>query len=105
MAVLRRDGFMSLDAGEKPGTLLTKPFVLTGAKLLVNVDAADGALDVEVLDTAGNTVAVSEPVLGDQPRATIQWLSGDLAALKGKTITLRFKLRNASFYSFWVGTS
>ena len=105
LAVLRGDGFMSLDAGEKPGTLLTKPFVLTGTKLLVNADATDGALDVEVLDTAGNTVAVSEPVLGDQPHATIQWMSSDLADLKGKTITLRFKLRTASLYSFWVGGS
>ena len=28
-----------------------------------------------------------------------------LADLKGKTITLRFKLRTASLYSFWVGGS
>ncbi len=105
LAVLRRDGFMSLDAGEKPGTLLTKPFVLTGAKLLVNVDAAEGSLEAEVLDAEGKTLAVSQPIVGDQLRATVQWKSGDLADLKGKTITLRFKLRNASFYSFWVGAS
>jgi len=105
LAVLRRDGFMSLDAGEKPGTLLTKPFVLTGTKLLVNADVADGALEVELLDAKGNTVAVSEPVLGDQLRATVRWKSGNLADMKGKRITLRFKLRNGSFYSFWVGGS
>jgi len=101
LAVLRRDGFISLDAGEQPGTLLTKPFVLTGARLLVNVDAADGTLDAEVLDSEGNAVAVSRSVVGDQLRAVVQWKSGDLADLKSKTITLRFKLRKASFYSFW----
>ena len=97
---------MSLDTGEKPGTLLTKPFVLTGAKLLVNANVADGgALEVEGLDAAGDISAIAKPVLGDQLRATVQWKWGDLADLKGKTIDLRFKLRNASLYSFWVGES
>ncbi len=102
LAVLRRDGFISLDAGQQPGTLLTKPFVLTGGKLLVNVDAADGTLEVDILDTEKKILAVSEPVVGDQLHAIVQWESGAPADLKGKTITLRFKLRNASFYSFWI---
>ena len=39
LAVLRRDGFMSLDAGDEEGTLTTRPFSLPGEKLFVNVDA------------------------------------------------------------------
>lgn len=101
LAVLRRDGFISLDAGETPGTLLTRPFVLAGTTLHANVDAAGGEADVTVLDGGGQTVAVSEPVSGDKPRVMLRWKSGDLTALRGKTVSLRFALRNARLYSFW----
>ncbi|HUY32397.1 MAG TPA: hypothetical protein VMV69_06420 [Pirellulales bacterium] len=101
LAVLRRDGFISLDAGEEPGTLLTKPFVLVGTKLHVNIDATAGELAVTVLDGDGRSVAVSEPVAGDHLRAAPRWKSGGLAGFKGRTVSLRFTLRNARFYSFW----
>jgi hypothetical protein len=101
LAVLRRDGFISLDAGEDPGTVLTKPFVLGSTTLHVNVDASAGELDVTILDGGGQTIAVSEPVTGDQPRATMQWKSGDLANVKGQTVSLRFALRKGRLYSFW----
>ena len=101
LAVLRRDGFISLDAGMEPGTLLTKPFVLGGSTLQVNVDAKSGELGVTVLDGDGQTVAVAEPVTGDQTRAVLRWKSGDLAGVKGKTVCLQFTIRNARFYSFW----
>lgn len=101
LAVLRRDGFVSLDAGSDSGTLLTRAFVLGRPALRVNVDANAGALDVTVLDADGGTVAVSEPVTGDQPRAALRWKSGDLADVTGKPVSLRFTLRNAQLYSFW----
>ena len=102
LAVLRRDGFVSLDAGEEPGTLLTKPFVLAGTTLHVNVDARAGELGVTVLGGDGQTVAVSEPVMGDQPRAALRWKSGDLDSVKDTTVSLRLSLRNARLYSFWA---
>ncbi len=101
LAVLRRDGFVSLDAGEEPGTLLTKPFVLAGTTLSVNVDAKAGELNVTVLDGDGQTVAVSEPVTGNQPHAALRWKSGNLNSVKGKTVSLRLSLSNARLYSFW----
>lgn len=102
LAVLRRDGFVSLDAGEEPGTLLTKPFVLAGTTLHVNVDARAGELGVTVLGEDGQTVAVAEPVVGDQPRAALRWKSGDLDSVKDKTVSLRLSLHNALLYSFWA---
>ena len=101
LAVLRRDGFISLDAGEEPGSLLTKPFRLSGTTLHVNVDAKSGEVDVTVLDGGGQTVAVSEPVTGDLPRAVLRWKSGNFDNVKGKTVSLRFALRKARLYSFW----
>ena len=101
LAVLRRDGFISLDAGQEPGTLLTKPFVLAGSSLHVNADAGSGDVDVTVLDGTNQIVAVSEPVTGDRPRAALRWSSGNLDAVKGKAVRLRLSLRNARLYSFW----
>ena len=55
LATIRADGFVSVDAGEKPGTLVTRPVTLGGTTLLVNAAvAAGGYLKVELRDTAGN---------------------------------------------------
>ena len=123
LAVLRRDGFMSLDAGEQAGTVLTKPFDLPGDTLFVNVnchpdkdqaywrlksgerlsDALKGECGVEVLDRAGNVVAVSVPIKGgDHPRAEVKWRQDHLADLKGRKVSLRFTLRQAQLYSYWI---
>lgn len=101
LAVLRRDGFVSLDAGADRGTLVTKPFVPAGTTLCVNVDAKDGELEVEVLDATGKPIAHSESVSGDQPRAMLRWKSGDLSGVKEKPASLRIGLRRAKLYSFW----
>lgn len=105
LAVLRRDGFVSLDADVNEGMLWTRPFVAPGTKLWVNVDAAGGTLKIEALDAAGKVLAVSEPILSDQPRAAVAWASGDLSNLKDQNVTLRFKLRKARLYSFWLDES
>jgi hypothetical protein len=102
LAVLRRDGFISMDAGEEPGALLTKPFECSGTKLLINVDAAKGDLKVDVLDNNCGLVASSKAIVGDKLRAVVEWKSGDLADLEGRSISLRFTLREASLYSFWM---
>ena len=39
LAMLRRDGFISLDAAEKEGTLLTKSFKVNGKELFLNLNA------------------------------------------------------------------
>ena len=102
LAVLRRDGFISLDAGEAPGTLLTRPFVVRGTKMFVNVDAVNGSLDVEVLDRDRKSLAISKAIDSDQARTDVHWKMGDLSHLKGKTVSLRFTLQKAKLYSFWL---
>jgi len=102
LATLRRDGFISLDAGENAGTLVTRRFAAGGAKLCVNADAAGGNWNVEVLDDEGNAMATSETIAGDQRHAIVSWKSGDWAKLHGQTVHLRFTLRGTRFYSFWL---
>jgi hypothetical protein len=102
LAVLRRDGFISLDAGEPEGTLLTEPFTLPGEKLFVNVEALQGELRAEILDPAGEVLAASAPLTGDLLRGEVSWPQGNFAELKGQTVRLRFRLRQARFYSYWL---
>ena len=101
LAVLRRDGFISLDAGEKEGTLLTQPFRAPATKLFVNVGAAEGELRVEVLAKNGKVLAVSAPIRGDQLRGKVRWQKGNMGDFDGKAVSIRFTLRNAAFYSYW----
>ena len=71
LATLRRDGFVSLDAGADAGTLVTRPFTLPQGDLNLNTDAANGRIDVEIVDTEGHLLLALPPVSGDQPRCKI----------------------------------
>lgn len=102
LAVLRRDGFISLDAGEEIGTVTTEPFVVPTGKLRVNVDAHEGELKVEVLERHNAVLAESAPIASDLPQGEIQWERGDLADLRGQSVRIRFKLKNASLYAYWL---
>ncbi|MBI4874608.1 MAG: hypothetical protein HY822_08245 [Acidobacteria bacterium] len=111
LAKLRLDGFVSMDAGQEGGYLVTRPFKLADAGLYLNADAARGELRVEVLDETGKPVpgfarAGSEPVRASSVRHLARWGRGSsLAALKGRTVMLKFYLRNASLYSFAIDSN
>ena len=111
LATLRRDGFASMDAGEKPGTLTTAPVVFQGRFPFVNVAAASGRLRAEILDAEGNVIApFSEancaPVQADSTHRRLQWQgAADLGALSGKPVRFRFHLTNGELYAFWVSRS
>ena len=109
LAKLRLDGFVSLDAEEGPGYATTRPFLLEGTGLHVNLKAPRGELRVELLDhqtqkpLRGYSLQESEPVTGDDLDLQLRWKSGsDLSSLVGTTLQLRFVLKNASLYSYWV---
>ena len=102
LAVLRRDGFISLDAGELPGILRTRAFMLPGTRLYVNVDAPNGTLSVEALDDAGTVLAASAPLTGDLPSGEVAWAQGHAARLRSQPIRLRFTLCNGNMYSYWI---
>jgi len=106
LAKLRLDGFVSLDAGEAGGTVVTKPLVVDGDSLRINLDASKGDVRAEILDAAGKralpgyTIGDSVAASGDRVDAELRWRAASVAALKGRTVRLRFALRNASLYSF-----
>jgi hypothetical protein len=125
LAKLRRDGFVSYDAAEPTGTLLTKPLQFeAGRRLHVNADASSGHVRVEVLPASeredapigfppwrlvyggpvpGYTLDDAVPVSGDHLDAVVSWKGGsDFSRFAGEWIALRFSMENASLYSFWV---
>jgi hypothetical protein len=108
MAVLRRDGFASLDAAGEEGVLTTRPLLFKGNHLFVNVAAREGELRVEILDEKGEVIepfskTACQPMQGDATLLPVTWESGgDLSSIAGKAVRFRFYVRNGSLYSFWV---
>lgn len=108
VAMLRRDGFASMDGGSEGGALTTRPVTFNGRHLFVNADVPDGTLRAEVRDMNGQpiapfTLANSVPYTGNQTLAKLAWTGGDdLSALSGQPVRFLFELENGSLYAFWI---
>lgn len=108
LATLRRDGFASMEAGEKAGTLTTRPIRFKGDRLFVNFAAPRGELRVEVLTLDGKTYGPFSaenciPLRGDSTRQAVTWKNADsLARAANKNVRLRFTLTNGALYAFWI---
>jgi len=108
IAFLRRDGFVSMEAGEKTASLTTRPVTFDGSRVFVNAATPKGELRVEILDEAGHpiapyTLANCRPIAADSTLEPVAWNgAGDVAALRGRTVRFRFTLRQGALYAFWV---
>jgi hypothetical protein len=108
VAILRRDGFASMNAGDESGTLTTRPLTFRGRHLLVNAAVPRGELRVEALDDAGRVIAPfsadnCRPMTADSTRQPVTWRGADdLATLSGRRVKFRFLLRHGDLYAFWV---
>ena len=103
LAVLRRNGFVSRDAGPRGGTLRTPPVVLDASKLTVNADVA-GQLQVRLLDGSGKPIAGFDaedcrPVQGDMLNHPIEWKK-PLGALDPQTVHIEFLMKDTELYGF-----
>jgi hypothetical protein len=108
LAILRRDGFASLDAGEAEGTLTTRPVIFHGKHLFINADADSGELRAEALDQNGQVISPFSrdnciPIRSDKTLQAVHWEGAhDLSALAGEPVRFRFHLKNSQLYAFWV---
>jgi hypothetical protein len=107
LAVLRLDGWCSLDAGYGGGTVLTQPEVLPQGDLWVNAKADWGKVVVELLDETGQLLpgaVASEPLTADGVRQLVTWPAGNTPIWPAdQPVRLRFKLENARLYSWGSG--
>ena len=110
LATLRKDGFASLDAGDKEGTILTKRLAGVSGPLHVNCTSSAGWVKVELLDGDGKVI----PGFGRYDCTVLQGDSVDQVVAWGEkkelpagipAVRVRFLLKNAAVYSFMAGES
>lgn len=119
VAFAKPDRFVMQTAGDEPGYLITKEFVLEGNRLRLNCyypkrkDCLH-SLKVEIIrhpslgghggfraPYEGFSFADCETVKENSTEALVKWKGGaDLSALQGKPVYLRFQMRNMSLFSF-----
>ncbi|HWB95706.1 MAG TPA: hypothetical protein VG672_03365 [Bryobacteraceae bacterium] len=104
---LRLDGFASLHAGYRGGEAVTRPLRFTGSRLELNyATSAAGGVRVEIQDAEGKplpgySLADTVETIGDELARDVSWKQGaGVSALAGKTVRLRFVLKDADLYSF-----
>lgn len=104
---LRLDGFASVHAGMKGGSLVTKPIRFEGKALWLNFSSsAAGNIAVEILDENGVVIpGFSQkdcaPVFGDAIDRMVVWNSSQkLGSLAGRIVRLRFYINDADLYAF-----
>ncbi len=109
LATLRYNGFVSLDAGQNPGMVLTNPMRGIEGQLFVNADAGSGALRVEIIDDIkgkpipGYTADECVPVTGDGIAQPVRWRSNKELPGTKQAIRIRFLLKNTSLFGFYAG--
>ena len=105
LATLRRDGFVSINAGKDGGVMTTRPFLFLGDTLVLNADASQGSISIEALDGTGKPIKGfgrdnSVTLTTDSIRHTLAWKGHkDLHQLQGRPIRLRFYLKQARVFS------
>ncbi len=106
-AVFRKDGFVSIHANSKGGSVLTKPLRFSGGELVLNyATSAAGSIRVELRDEKGAALPGyssidCEDIFGDETEYTVRWRQNASAAkYAGKPVRLFFQLRDADIFSY-----
>lgn len=99
LAVLRRDGFISLDAGDKLGSVTTQLFKLPAGELHLNADASRGFVQAALLDASDRVRCETSSMTGDYLRGRMTWTT----PLPGTNSEVRLRLtaRHAALFSYW----
>jgi hypothetical protein len=114
-ARLRRDGFISLQAGRPLGALITRPFTLQSDAIFINARAWSGEIRAELVEVwserkegdfggrkiKGFTAADFQTFRGDSTRHELRW-KGDLSTLRGKRLLLKLALSCAEIWSVTI---
>ena len=108
LATLRKDGFVSLDAGDEPASVTTRPIAHGTGPLWLNAEASGGSVRVEVLGADGK--AIPGYAVGDCTPMTVNsvgyrmvWRDSNELPSDDAPVRLRFHLTRASLYSFHAG--
>lgn len=104
---LRIDGFVSAKTRNEQGELVTRPFTFEGKRLSLNVATSGfGWVKVELQDAEGKpiegyTLKDADIIYGDSLDRTVGWQGKqDVSELTGKSLRMRFVMRETDLYSF-----
>ena len=105
--IQRLDGFVSVDADNAGGELVTPPLIFRGGRLQLNIDCgALGEAWVEIQSPDGVPIkgySLDECVSVDRNgvEQPVWWHKGpDASPLSGKPVCLKIKMRSAKLYAF-----
>ena len=108
---MRIDGFGSLHAPLAGGELVTKPLIFSGNKMALNFSTSGvGSIRIEIQDSDGHpfpgySLGECPEMYGDHLEYFVSWIKeSGLASLSGRTVRLRFALKDADLYSFQFTT-
>jgi hypothetical protein len=103
---LRLDGFASLHAPYAGGEMVTRPLRFAGGALELNyATSAGGGIRIEIQDENGRplpgyALADSMEIIGDRTARDARWRGAtDVKPLEGKTVRLRFAMKDADLFS------
>jgi len=104
---MRLDGFASAEAGYKGGSLTTKPFIFEGQELEINYStSAAGSIQIEIQDESGHPIPGYSlddcpEIIGNEIKRIVNWKGHpNVLPLQGKTIRLKFEMKDSNLYSF-----
>jgi hypothetical protein len=104
---MRLDGFVSAQAGYAGGEIVTKPLLFTGSRMVINyATSAAGSVRIELQSENGEplpgfTLDDCPELYGDSVAQEVAWKSsGDVGALAGRPVRIRFVLRDGDLYSY-----
>lgn len=109
LAILRRDGFASLNAGQITGQVITRPLTFEGKSLFINATVANGGwvkaavLSQDSQPVTSYTLDDAVSLTGDAIKGRMTWkTTKDLVSPGDHHVRLLFQLKDAKLYSFWI---
>ncbi|MGY8643109.1 MAG: hypothetical protein ACKVJU_18680 [Verrucomicrobiales bacterium] len=105
---MRLDGFASAQAKFTGGELITKPIKFSGNALALNfATSAPGGIRVEIQDAEtgkpfpGFSLEDANEQIGNEIERVVTWKGGtDISALAGKSVKLRFVIKDADLFAY-----
>lgn len=96
------------DPDGKTSYVVTRPLVWPGGDLVINADAAGGAMRVRVTDLDrkvlnGLSWEACVALEDDATRHTVTWDGANMAGLEGELVRLEFEFEDADLFAFLAG--
>lgn len=110
VAKLRRDGFAAMTDRGRGGSLTTERLKYRGEYFFLNANSSKGEILVELLDEEGNIIQGYEadnciPMHVDSTKYRVKWKKHEVLERVPERIRIRFVMKNADLYSFWITDS